>query len=64
EINKLRKDMLGWMKKTGDPALNSFENRTSPEALKNFMAEQDAKSGSKKSKKETSKTSSRKQRSG
>jgi len=64
EINKLRKDMLDWMKKTGDPAFNSFENRTSPEALKKFMAEQDLRAGRKKQKNKASKTGNRKQRSG
>ena len=63
QINRMRKEMLDWMIKTGDSALNSFENRTSPEALKKFMAEQDARSG-RKQKKKASKTSNRKQRSG
>ncbi len=64
QIEKLRKDMLDWMKKTGDPALNSLENRTSPEALKKFMVEQDARSGRKQKKKKTTKNRNRKQRSG
>ncbi len=64
EIDKLRRELLDWMKKTGDPALVAFENRTSPEALKKFMAEQDARSGRKQQKKKASKTGSRKQRSG
>ena len=64
QINRMRKEMLDWMKKTGDPALNSFENRTSPAVLKKFMAEQDARSGRKQQKKKASKTGSRKQRSG
>ncbi len=42
EIDAMRKELLAWMKKTGDPALEAFENRSSPEALEKFMAEQDA----------------------
>lgn len=42
EIEAMRKELLAWMKKTGDPALEAFENRSSPEALEKFMAEQDA----------------------
>jgi N-sulfoglucosamine sulfohydrolase len=64
QINRMRKDMLDWMKKTGDPALICYENRTSPEALKKFMAEQDARSGRKQKKKKVSKTGRQKQRSG
>ena len=64
EIDKLRRELLEWMKKNDDPALNSFKNRTSPAALKKFMAEQDARSGRKQQKKKASKTGSRKQRSG
>ena len=62
ELDKLRKEMLDWMKKTGDPAIDSFENRTSPEALKKFMTEQDARSGrkEKKKKQKKNKVSSRK----
>ena len=56
--------MLDWMKKTGDIALNSFENRTSPAALKKFMAEQEARSGRMQKKKKAKKTSNKKQRSG
>jgi hypothetical protein len=44
----MRKELLNWMKQTNDPALEAFENRNSSEALKKFMAEQDAKSGKKK----------------
>ncbi len=47
EINTLRNELLGWMKKTGDPALQAFENRSLPEALEKFMAEQDARAGRK-----------------
>jgi len=42
EIDAMRKELLAWMKKTGDPALEAFKNRSSPEALEKFMAEQDA----------------------
>jgi N-sulfoglucosamine sulfohydrolase len=64
EIDRMRRDMLVFMRKTGDPALEAFKNRNSPEALKKFMAEQDARSGRKKPKKKTSKTPRRNQRSG
>jgi N-sulfoglucosamine sulfohydrolase len=64
EIDKSQKELHDWMKKTGDTALAAFENRTSPEALKDFMAEQDARAGQKQQKKKASKTGSRKQRSG
>ena len=63
-IDEMRASMLEWMKKTGDPALTAFENRTSPEALKKFMAEQDLRAGRKKQKNKASKTGNRKQRSG
>ncbi|MEK7996695.1 MAG: hypothetical protein AAB403_23065, partial [Planctomycetota bacterium] len=42
-----RETLLEWMRKTGDPALEAFENRTSPQALSKFMAEQDAGAGRK-----------------
>ena len=64
QIDKLRKELLDWMKKTGDPALNSFENRTSPNALKTFMAEQDAKVGAKLKKKKANQTRRQKKASG
>lgn len=60
QINELRKELLDWMKNTGDPALNSFENRSSPQALKNFMAEQDARSGRKQQKKKARKAGNKK----
>ena len=47
----MRKELLNWMKRTNDPVLEALENRSSPEALKIFMAEQDAKNGRKKRKK-------------
>ena len=43
EIEKMRSELLEWMKRTNDPALQALQNHTSPEALKKFMAEQDAK---------------------
>ena len=49
-INEMRKEMQDWMRKTGDPALECFENRNSQAALKKFMAEQDARSGRKQKK--------------
>ena len=60
EIDKLRKELHDWMKKTNDLALNCFENRNSPAALKKFMAEQDARSGRKQKQK---KIGNKKQRS-
>lgn len=42
QLDKMRKDLLAWMKRTKDPALQAFVNRTSPAALQKFMAEQDA----------------------
>ena len=50
DIQNMRKLLLDWMKKTGDPALEAFENRSSPEALSKFMAEQDAEAQSRKAK--------------
>jgi len=50
EFNSMRKELLAWMKKTGDPAAESFESRTSPSALQKFMAEQDAGASPKKAK--------------
>jgi len=64
QINQMRKEMLEWMKKTGDPAINSFENRKSVEALKKFMEEQEARSGRKQIKNKKNKISNKKQRSG
>jgi len=63
-IDEMRASMLDWMKGTNDPALQAFKNRTSPAALKKFMAEQDLRSGRKKQQKKASKTGNRKQRSG
>ena len=47
EIQNMRETLLEWMRKTGDPALEAFENRTSPQALSKFMAEQDTRAGRK-----------------
>jgi N-sulfoglucosamine sulfohydrolase len=44
EIDKMRKQLADWMKRTDDPALQALANRSSPEALQKFMAEQNAKS--------------------
>jgi N-sulfoglucosamine sulfohydrolase len=51
ELDKMRKELLNWMKRTNDSAFEALENRNSQEFLKKFMAEQDAKSGKKKIKK-------------
>ena len=37
EINKLRGELETWMERTGDPALEGFRNRMSPEALDRLM---------------------------
>jgi len=42
--------LLKWMERTNDPALEAFKNRSSPEALNKFMAEQDARAGKKQKK--------------
>jgi N-sulfoglucosamine sulfohydrolase len=55
ELDKMRKELLKWMKHTNDPALEALENRNSPEALKKFMAEQDARSGKKQTKRKNRK---------
>jgi hypothetical protein len=52
----MRKELLNWMAQTNDPALEALENHNSSEALKQFMAKEDAKSGRKiKNKKRISK---------
>jgi len=50
KLDKMRKELLKWMKSTNDMALEAFKNRSSPEALKKFMAEQDVRSGKKQTK--------------
>ena len=45
DIEMMRKELLEWMKRTNDAALEALRNRKSPEALKKFMAEQDARGG-------------------
>jgi len=55
ELDKMRKELLKWMKSTNDTALEAFKNRNLPEALKKFMAEQDARSGKKQTKGENRK---------
>ena len=47
DLDKLRAALESWMERTGDPALEAFRNRGSPEALSKFMAEQDARTGRK-----------------
>jgi len=55
ELDKMRKELLNWMKSTNDMALEAFKNRNSPETLKKFMAEQDARSGKKQTKRKNRK---------
>ena len=38
EADRLRGQLLEWMRRTGDPALEAFEGRHSPAALERFMA--------------------------
>jgi hypothetical protein len=57
ELDKMRKELLNWMERTNDSAFEALENHNSQEALKKFMAEQDAKSGKKKIKKKRAKKS-------
>jgi len=42
QIADLRGELERWMQRTGDPALEALRNRGSREALRKFMAEQDA----------------------
>ena len=42
EVERLRNELLRWMERTGDPAVVALKGRTSPEVLRKFMAEQDA----------------------
>ncbi len=60
EIRNMRESLLNWMRKTSDPALEAFENRTSPQALSKFMAEQDAGAGRKQAKPKQQKQKARK----
>ena len=43
QIDALRGELAGWMRRTGDSALEAFKNRDDPKALAKFMATQDAK---------------------
>ena len=43
EIDALRAELAGWMRRTGDSAIEAFENRHDPQALAKFMTAQDAK---------------------
>ncbi|UCG56598.1 MAG: sulfatase [Phycisphaerales bacterium] len=55
EIDRMRGALLGWMKRTNDPAFEAFRNRNSRRALAKFMAEQDAKAGPKRRKRKVKK---------
>lgn len=46
-LDNMRKELLKWTERTKEPALAAFKNRSSPRALKEFMAEQDARAGKK-----------------
>jgi len=60
EIDTIRRDLLQWMKDTDDAALEAFENRNSPAALKKFMAEQDARAAHRRPPKKPRQTKRRK----
>ena len=55
ELDKMREELLNWMERTNDSAFLALENHNSQEALKKFMAEQDAKSGKKNKKRNKTK---------
>lgn len=56
QVDTLRSELLEWMKRTGDPALEALKNHTSAAALRKFMAEQDARAARNKPKKKSRKT--------
>jgi N-sulfoglucosamine sulfohydrolase len=64
EIERMRSELLEWMKRTGDPALNALKERTSPQALEKFMGEQDARAAQRKPKNKSRKKAALKQTSG
>jgi len=51
EIDRMRAELIEWMQQTGDPALEALKNHKSPQALKKFMAEQDARAAKNRPKK-------------
>jgi N-sulfoglucosamine sulfohydrolase len=51
-IAGMRSEMIAWMRRTEDPALAALENRTSPEALKQFMTDPEKPKASEKRKKQ------------
>jgi len=55
KLDNMREELLKWMERTNDPAFEAFKNRSSPEALKKFMAEQDARAGKKQTKRKNRK---------
>ena len=61
EIEKMRGELLLWMKRTADPAMAALKGHDSPQALKKFMAEQDARAAKGKPKKKTTRKTPRKQ---
>jgi len=64
QIDTMRKELLKLMKQTNDPAFQALKERTSPDALTKFMAEQDARAGNKQPKKKPRSTGKRKKTSG
>ena len=40
EIQKLRQQLLNWMRQTNDPALAAFEDRNNPDKINKFMEDQ------------------------
>ncbi len=50
-VNQLRARLADWMKKTNDPCLDAFVNRTSEKAVEKFMTDQQAEADTRKRKK-------------
>jgi N-sulfoglucosamine sulfohydrolase len=44
EVNKLRKEMLAWMERSGDPMLECFRHRDDPKVVEAFMAKEEQES--------------------
>ena len=47
DIERMRKALADWIRRTGDPALEAFSHRDSQEVRRRFMADQDVKAGKK-----------------
>ncbi|MHC4891612.1 MAG: hypothetical protein ACYTEO_19345 [Planctomycetota bacterium] len=60
-VEMMHKELLEWMKRTDDPALEALRKHKSPDALKKFMAEQDTKAGRRQPKRKPRKNARREQ---